>query len=148
MATTRRHFDADQKAAILKRYLVEKVPISDLCDEYGLQPNQIYQWQGVLFDNAAVVLERAGRRGKPATVAERRVAHLEELLQRKEAKLQQKNEVIAELMEDNVRAKKACGLRQEALERRKRCKEANWKPFVGTLWVPNPTRQSLASSRK
>jgi putative transposase len=34
MALTRRHFGADQKAAILKRYLVEKVPISDLCDGY------------------------------------------------------------------------------------------------------------------
>ena len=33
MATTRRHFGADQKAAVLKHYLVEKVPISDLCDE-------------------------------------------------------------------------------------------------------------------
>jgi len=43
MATTRRHFGAYQKAAILKRYLVEKVPISDLCDEYGIQPNQIYK---------------------------------------------------------------------------------------------------------
>jgi transposase len=109
MSTKRRHFGADQKAAILKRYLVEKVPISDLCDEYGIQPNQIYKWQGLLFENAPVVLERAGRRGKPATVAERRVEHLEEQLQRKEAKLQQKNEVIAELMEENVRAKKASG---------------------------------------
>ena len=109
MATTRRHFDADQKAAILKRYLVEKVPVSDLCDEHGIQPNQIYKWQGLLFDNAAAVLERAGRRGKPTTIAERRVEHLEEQLRRKEAKLQQKNEVIAELMEENVRAKKACG---------------------------------------
>src|SRR5262249_52314242 len=39
-------------------------------------------------------------------------------------------------------------LRQEAWERRKRCKETKRKPFTGTLWVGNPTRQSLASSRK
>ncbi|MBM4093715.1 MAG: transposase [Planctomycetes bacterium] len=109
MATTRRHFGADQKAAILKRYLVEKVPLSDLCDEYGIQPNQIYQWQAALFENASAVLDRAGRRGRPATLAERRIAELEEQLRRKEAKLQQKNEVIAELMEENIRAKKANG---------------------------------------
>ena len=65
--------------------------LSDLCDEYDIQPNQVYKWQGLLFENAAVVLERAGRQGKPATVGERRVQHLEEQLQRKEAKLQQKN---------------------------------------------------------
>ncbi len=41
MAPTRRHLSADQKAAILKQYLIEKVPLSDLCDEYGIQPNQI-----------------------------------------------------------------------------------------------------------
>lgn len=52
MTTARRHFGADQKAAILKRYLVEKVPISDLCDEYGIQPNQVYKWQAILFENA------------------------------------------------------------------------------------------------
>jgi transposase-like protein len=86
MATTRRHFGADQKAAILKRYLVEKVPLSDLCDEYGIQPNQVYQWQAALFENASAVLERAGRRGRPATVAERRLQHLEEQLRLKEAK--------------------------------------------------------------
>ena len=52
MSTQRRHFGTDQKATILKRYLVDKVPISDLCDEYGIKPNQIYAWQKILFDNA------------------------------------------------------------------------------------------------
>ena len=52
MSTPRRRFGTDQKAAILKRYLVDKVPISDLCDEYGIKPNQIYAWQKILFDNA------------------------------------------------------------------------------------------------
>jgi hypothetical protein len=36
----------------------------------------------------------------------------------------------------------------KAWERRRRCKEYASKPFVGILWVTNPTRQSLASSRK
>ncbi len=103
MATTRRHFGADQKATILKRYLVEKVPISDLCDAYGIQPNQIYKWQAILFGNAATLFQQAGTRAKSeAAAGEEKVARLE-------AKLQQKNEVIAELMEENVRAKKANG---------------------------------------
>jgi transposase len=42
MSKQRRHFSTDQKATVLKRYLVDKVPMSDLCDEYGLKPNLIY----------------------------------------------------------------------------------------------------------
>ena len=103
MNTPRRHFGKDQKAATLKRYLVDKVPISDLCDEYGIKPNQAYAWQKVLFDHAGAAFQQAGNRTGG------RVSAQEEKIVRLEAKLQQKNEVIAELMEENVRAKKACG---------------------------------------
>jgi len=96
----RKHVSPDQKVAILKRYLVEKTPISDLCDEYGIQPSQVYQWQKVLFENGAAAFERSGRRGEDAK--DRKVAVLE-------AKVQQKNEVIAELMEEHVQLKKAIG---------------------------------------
>ena len=91
-----------QKVAILKRYLVDKVPISDLCDEYGIKPNQVYAWQKVLFEHGDAAFEQAGGR-----VSE--VAAKEEKIVRLEAKLQQKNEVISELMEENVREKKANG---------------------------------------
>ena len=33
---TRRRFTPDQKAAIVRRHLEDKVPISDLCDEYEI----------------------------------------------------------------------------------------------------------------
>ena len=96
----RKHVSGDQKVAILKRYLVDKTPISDLCDEYGIQPSQVYQWQKVLFENGAAAFERTGRRVEDAN--QRKVAALE-------AKLQQKNEVIAELMQEHVQLKKAIG---------------------------------------
>ena len=103
MNTPRRHFGTDQKATILKRYLVDKVPISDLCDEYGIKPNQIYAWQKILFDHAETAFQQAGgRAASKASAQEEKIARLEN-------KLQQKNEVIAELMEENVRAKKATG---------------------------------------
>jgi transposase-like protein len=47
--------------ALLKRYLVEKVPISDLCDQHGLQPSQIYYWQNQLFEYGAAVHPEAIR---------------------------------------------------------------------------------------
>jgi transposase len=36
MNKQRRHFSGPEKVAILKRHLVEKVPISNLCDELDL----------------------------------------------------------------------------------------------------------------
>ena len=102
MRSQRRRFGTDQKAAILKRYLVDKVPISDLCDEYKIVPNQIYGWQKVLFENAALVFESSGRPPSKEVAQQDKIARLED-------KLQSKNEVIAELMEENVKAKKANG---------------------------------------
>jgi transposase len=60
-----------EKIAIVNRYLVERVPISDLCDEYGPQPSQIYRWQAVIFENGAVAFDlKKGRRAKAAGSAE------------------------------------------------------------------------------
>ena len=38
MENKRRTFSADEKGSILRRHLVDKVPVSNLCDEYGLNP--------------------------------------------------------------------------------------------------------------
>ena len=41
----RRSFTAEQKAAILRRHHIDKVPVSQLCEEAGLQPSVFYYWQ-------------------------------------------------------------------------------------------------------
>ena len=42
----RRHFTAEDKATIiLKRHLADKVAISDLCEEYHIQPSLFYLGQ-------------------------------------------------------------------------------------------------------
>ena len=103
MSGQRRHFGTDQKAAILKRYLVDRAPLSDLCDEYGIKPNQIYAWQKILFDNTPAAFHPVAKReAKRLSAQDEEVAKLR-------AKLVQKNEVISELMEENVRAKKLNG---------------------------------------
>ena len=96
----RKRLTGSQKVVILKRYLVDRTPISDLCDEYGIQPSQVYQWQKVLFEHGEAAFERTGHRADEPR--QRKVAALE-------AKLQQKNEVIAELMQEHVELKKAIG---------------------------------------
>ena len=98
---TRRHFDATQKLAIVKRHLVDKVPVSDLCDEYQIQPTQFYQWQKQLFEQGAAAFER--KNGK------RRVDRRDEKIARLEAKLTEKNEVVAELLHEHVQLKKELG---------------------------------------
>jgi len=98
----RRHFSAPEKAAIVKRHVIDRVPVSDLCDEYGLQPTQIYNWQKQLFDNAATAFERPGRKSKLDDAKDRQIAALQ-------AKIQHKNEVVAELLEEHVQLKKELG---------------------------------------
>lgn len=97
----RRHFTAQQKAAIVKAHLVDGAAISDLCDKHRIHPTQFYLWQKQLFENASVAFERKGKSaGK--TTQERKIEQLQ-------AKLIDKNEVIAELMEGNVKEKKSVG---------------------------------------
>ncbi len=41
MNKPRRHFADPQKVAIFKRHLIDKIPVSDLCDEFDIYPTQI-----------------------------------------------------------------------------------------------------------
>ena len=59
----RRTFTAHQKVVIVKRHLVDGVPVSDLCDEYLLLTTPCYQGQKQLFEGGAVAFER---QSKPA----------------------------------------------------------------------------------
>ena len=54
----RKQFTPEQKVAVVRRHLVEKVPVSDLCDEFGVHANQYYNWQKQLFENAATAFAR------------------------------------------------------------------------------------------
>jgi len=101
---TRRQFSTEQKVAILRRHLVDKVPVSNLCDEYKLQPSVLYQWQRQVFDNLAGALE-----GAPGTAASQREKQLTEKVQHLEAKLARKDSVIAEISAEYVELKKELG---------------------------------------
>ncbi len=102
MTKQRRHFTGTEKVAILKRHLVEKVAISDLCDEYGLYPNQVYGWLKELFENGHLAFDN-GRKSK--AVADANARKVEQL----QAKLQRRDAVLAELMEEHTLLKKELG---------------------------------------
>jgi transposase-like protein len=82
--------------------LAEKVAVSDLADEFGVQPSQIHTWVKQVLDQAEKALERSSGPRRKEQAKDAKITRLEE-------KLSTKNEVIAELMEENVKAKKANG---------------------------------------
>jgi transposase len=98
----RRHFSVPEKVAILKRHLLEGIPVSTLCDEAGIKPTVFYSWQRLLFENAHLAFEN-GRKSKVDEDAK------EKKIEQLESKLQRKNEVLAELMEEHTKLKKDLG---------------------------------------
>lgn len=100
MERKRRRFGAEEKVRVLRRHLVDKVSISELCEEHGIQPTVFYRWQKQFFENGASAFERQSP--KEESREAKRLAALE-------AKLRKKDEVISELMEDHVKLKKELG---------------------------------------
>jgi len=101
MDQQRRRFPAQEKVAILRRHFLEKVPVSDLCDQNHLNPTLFYRWQKEFFENGAAAFEHDN--GSEARALKERNAALQ-------AKLAHKDEVIAEIMESHVALKKTLGL--------------------------------------
>ena len=100
MRKPRKNYTPPEKVAILRRHLIERVPVSDLCDLYQLQPTLFYAWQKIFFENGPAAFER--KNATPGAEYIRVIAALQ-------AKLQRKNEVVAELMEEHVQLKKELG---------------------------------------
>ena len=57
MSKERKHYTAEEKVAVLRRHLLDKVPVSDLCEELGLQPTVFYRWQKEFFENGAAAFQ-------------------------------------------------------------------------------------------
>ncbi len=102
---SRRVFTPEQKATILRRHLGDKVPVSDLCDEYQLAPSLFYLWQTQALEHLTAALQD-GRtlRGESQTAsADRaRIAALE-------ATIAKKDRIIAEVSEEYLDLKKSLG---------------------------------------
>jgi len=100
MTKPRRRFSPEEKVRILRRHFLDKIPVSDLCDELGLNPNVLYSWQKAFFeDGAAAFVRRTDSRSRK----------LEQHNQALQAKLARKDEVIAEIMASHIELKKSLG---------------------------------------
>lgn len=101
----RKHLTPEQKVAIVRRHLLEQVPVSDLCDEYGIHATQYYAWQKQLFEQGSVAFERKTNKANQKRQQTAQAKKIEQL----EEKLQKKNEVVSELLEEHVQLKKGLG---------------------------------------
>ena len=103
MPRQRRHFSPEQKVALLRLHLLEKRPVSDICQENNLSVTLFYLWQKQFFENGTAAFANTGkRRQAEADAKDRKIAALED-------KLRVKNDVLAELMEEHVQLKKELG---------------------------------------
>lgn len=100
MSKKRKNYTAEEKVTILRKHLLEKKPISDLCEQCGLHPNVFYRWQKELFENGALAFQQ--HNDSATTKLEKKIKELEH-------KLVTKNEVLSELMEEHIALKKSLG---------------------------------------
>lgn len=97
----RRQHAPEEKVAMLRLHLIEKKPVSEICDEHGIQPSLFYRWQQEFFENgaAAFTVKQRARRD----TRDQKIAQLEH-------KIVDRDEGLAELMLEHVKLKKKLGL--------------------------------------
>ena len=103
MPMQRRHFSGTEKLAILRQHLIEKVPLSQVCQKHDIPPTLFYQWQKKLFEEGAGVFETKAANARQQEAEAQKMAAIQ-------AKLQRKDEVLAELMAEHIALKKKLGL--------------------------------------
>jgi len=100
MGEKRRQHTSEQKVAILREHLVDKKPVSEVCEKHGVAPGLFYYWQKQFFENGAAAFARDDSHERRA---------LEQKVEALTAKLAKKDEVIAEVTEEYVKLKKELG---------------------------------------
>lgn len=93
----RKHLTPEQKMLILREFLENQTPISQLADKYEIHPNDIYIWKKKLFESAKDVFSLKVKSNVSAT---------EEKQKKLEEKLNQRDKIIAELVNENITLKK------------------------------------------
>lgn len=100
MKKQRRQHGAEDKLKLIRLHLIEKQPVSKICEEAGIAPSLFHRWQEALFANGALAL--ANKYRPERNKDQEKIAKLE-------SRIRQKDEVLAELMVEHVALKKASG---------------------------------------
>ena len=63
MRKQRKNYSPKEKVSILRKHLVEGTAVSELCDQYQLQPTVFYRWQKQFFEKGPLAFEGGKERG-------------------------------------------------------------------------------------
>jgi transposase-like protein len=94
----RRRYSPEKKVNIIREHLEKNISIPDICEKYSIHPNQFYRWKKELFEGAVETFTR----NKNNKFRKGKVSKLEE-------RLKERNEVIAELLQENIKLKNESG---------------------------------------
>jgi len=95
--TSKKRFTNSKKVEILREHLENNQSASELAEQYEIQPSQISQWKKQLFEGALETFSGSHKKRKKTESKE---------TQRLKEKLREKESIIAEIVEDNIRLKK------------------------------------------
>lgn len=96
----RPNFRAEEKVSILRRVLLDHQPVSDVCEQHGIQPSQFYTWQKQLFEGGGAAF---------TSEADRERRRMEQTIDELKVRLARKDEVIATITEEHITLKKSVG---------------------------------------
>jgi transposase len=94
----RRRHSPEQKVKIIREHFEKNISVPDICEKYRIHPNQFYRWKKEFFEGAVETFSR--KQSKKFT--KDKVTKLEE-------RLKDRNEVIAELLQENLKLKNESG---------------------------------------
>lgn len=105
---TKKKYSPAEKVALIRKHLIEKEAISKICEENRLQPKLFYRWQQEFFERGSMVFEPKTSSNQQAK--DNKAKDKDEKIKYLEEKLVRKNEVVSELMEELIKAKKEVGV--------------------------------------
>ncbi len=93
----RQRFSPEKKVEILREHFKNQVPVSELCEKYGIYPNLFYRWEKQFFEGGIATFS-----GKHRDAGNGKAKG-----QRLQEKIAKQQEVIAWLTEENIKLKKS-----------------------------------------
>ena len=101
MSVQRKKYPPEKKVEILREHLKNKVPVSEVCEKYGIKPNLFYRWEKQLFEGGVETFSQNNSKNG-ATKESTQLKKMKETVQKKD-------EVISWLTEENIKLKKTFG---------------------------------------
>lgn len=101
MGRTRRTFSSQEKLKMVMEIIQDGKAVSEVAKENDVHPNMLLNWKKEFLENAACAFDRH----RPDITEKAQQRKIDDL----EAKLHKKDEIIAEIAEENMMLKKNFG---------------------------------------